>query len=120
MAINRQWKWWLARIGAACIVGWTLAGHAPALADTPAITDFGEAAVYAYQSDTANASHYAMFLTLYEDGHKEVIVRPIADDAVVGFHSDHGAWQLNHPLMWFLNMPVYVKQVPDGAMAEAI
>jgi hypothetical protein len=90
------------------------------MADAPAVTDFGGDSILAYQTESADAGHRAMFLTLYEDGREELIVRPIMDDAVVSFQSDHAAWQLNHPLMWFLNMPVYVKQIQDTAMAEGI
>lgn len=104
---------------AACGLSWILFSQAPAWADAPAVTDFGGDAVAAVESQP-DISHYAVFLTLYQDGREEWMVRPITDDAVVSFRSSHGAWELNHPLMWILNMPVYVKQVPDQSMAESV
>lgn len=113
------WKRWIAHACAACGLGWILFSQAPVWADAPAVTDFGGDAVAAASSQP-DTNHYAVFLTLYQDGHQEWMVRPISDDAIVSFRASHSSWELNHPLMWFLNMPVYVKEIQSEAMAESV
>lgn len=91
-------------------------------ADTPAVTDFGlqrSPLQYAWQREQA-PSGYAMFLTLYQDGRRQVEVRPIDNDAIVSFRTDHQAWELSPELMWFVNMPVYIREVPENRDAMAL
>ena len=91
-------------------------------ADSPAVTDFGlqrSSLQYAWQREQA-PSGYAMFLTLYQDGRRQVEVRPIENDAVVSFKTDHAAWELSQELMWFVNMPVYIREVPQSGDARAL
>lgn len=95
----------------------------PAFADTPAVTDFGtvsEAVQDAWHQDRPTQSHYAMFLTLYQDGRRQVDVRPIHSDEVVSFRTEHPNWELSPELTWFINMPVYVKEVLNPTRGEAI
>jgi|GEM_PF-4062950 len=94
-----------------------------ALADTPAVTDFGASSADTVQSvwqETQPDSRYAIFLTLYQDGRRQVDIRPISGDEVVSFRTEHPAWELSPTLMWFWAMPVYVRQVSSAAEAETV
>ncbi|QQE77465.1 hypothetical protein [Alicyclobacillus sp. SO9] len=110
---------WIAAITAAAgFVALSVTSYA----DTPAVTDFGmqsSSLQYVWQQDEA-PSGYAMFLTLYHDGRRQVEVRPIGNDAVVSFKTDHAAWELSPELMWFVNMPVYIREVPEANDARAL
>lgn len=81
-----------------------------AFADSPAVTDFGQDF-----TSTALAGHHhdsrALFLTLYPDGREQMEVRVIHGDAVAGFVAEHPGWRLDTGLMWFVQMPVYIRDL---------
>lgn len=92
--------------------------HTPqVLADVPAVTDFGQdAATPVVTSDDHGAQ--AIFLTLYADGREQWEVRQVREDAVVSFAGEHPVWRLDHGLMWFLHMPVYIREVGEQSRAN--
>lgn len=93
------------------------------LADTPAVTDFGQSDTTvqpAWQQELQTSPQYAVFLTLYHDGRRQMDIRPIQGDAVVSFRTDHPAWELSPTLMWFWDMPVYVREIDEPADATTL
>ena len=82
-----------------------------ALADTPAVTDFGQADVVPASMMRENGWRQAVFVTLYPDGSGKSEVRGVRDDAENTLLSEHPSWQLDHSLTWFVQMPVYVRQL---------
>jgi hypothetical protein len=83
----------------------------PVYADSPAITDFGlDASVSAFRPASLRSSN-ALFLTLYDDGRHQVEVKQIQGDSVALFSNASPAWRLDGGLMWFMRMPVYVREV---------
>jgi hypothetical protein len=87
-----------------------LFGRNVVYADVPAVTDFGQPEVEAAMT-SGGPSAKAVFLTFYEDGHGQVEIRNVRNDAMASFAGDHPAWKLDESLHWFVQMPVYVKQV---------
>jgi hypothetical protein len=86
-------------------------GQAPVYADSPAITDFGlDESISAFRPLSHRPSN-AMFLTLYDDGRHQVEVKQIQGDSVALFTNANPAWRLDGSLMWFVKMPVYVREV---------
>lgn len=79
-------------------------------ADVPAVTDFGQQEVQMTMTKP-EPSAKAVFLTFYDDGHGQVEIRSVRNDAMASFAGDHTAWKLDESLRWFVQMPVYVKQV---------
>ncbi|MCF8565205.1 hypothetical protein LLE49_10815 [Alicyclobacillus tolerans] len=91
--------------------------HAPvACADTPGITDFGQGALAASVGSTKPSQ--ALFVTLYPDGREQIEVRTIQDDAMVSYASEHSPWRLDGGLMWFVQMPVYVRELTSTGENE--
>ena len=85
--------------------------HPIALADTPAVTDFGQAEATPALTSHSGGWRQAMFLTLYPDGRSHSEIRGVKDDAENTLMGDHPTWQLDGTLTWFLQMPVYVRQL---------
>lgn len=83
-----------------------------AFADSPAVTDFGQDTEVATMAGHEQQSR-ALFLTFYPDGHQQMEVRVVQGDAVVGFAGEHPTWRLDAGLMWFLQMPVYVRDLSN-------
>lgn len=96
------------------IITWCagLLGQTPiARADVPAITDFGQETVQPVFA-SENASR-ALFLTFYQDGRHECVVRTVQNDSVVSFAGEHPSWTLDHSLSLFVRMPVYIRVVHE-------
>jgi hypothetical protein len=90
-----------------------------ALADVPAVSDFGQdLAQPAAASDAgAEALRRALFVTWHANGRADVEVRWIRDDAIAGFAGPHPAWRRNEGLCWWFRVPVYERSlmaVPDA------
>ncbi|MCL6516503.1 MAG: hypothetical protein K6T67_06090 [Alicyclobacillus sp.] len=110
----RRWrKRGIATAGVMAAVWMAMTAWAPAvLADAPAVTDFGlDEAVPAFTVELDDRGQ-AAFVTLYADGRGQCVVKTVRGDAVNGFVAEHPAWQLDPALMWFVQMPVYVRHVP--------
>jgi len=92
----------------------------PAYADSPAVTDFGiETASPAFAS--VDHPKEALFLTLCSDGTTCAEVHEVHDDSIVGFARNQSAWQSDEGLHWFLQIPVYVREVHvERSPADAI
>ncbi|GGJ06210.1 hypothetical protein GCM10010885_14200 [Alicyclobacillus cellulosilyticus] len=118
------WRTWGLRAVAACLAAgcvWGWSDRVAAQADVPAVTDFcagfvpaAERTGYAASADgrgQPGGAGRALFVTLYADGRHQEVVRFVAGDAVVSFAGEHPAWRLDHGLMWFVQMPVYVREV---------
>ncbi|SFU78754.1 hypothetical protein [Alicyclobacillus macrosporangiidus] len=99
---------------AAVAAVWAATGlTAPAAyADAPAVTDFGLDEALPVWAAEAPGADRAAFVTLYPDGRGQWQVHHVRGDAIVGFAAEHPAWQLDPGLMWFVQMPVYVRHVP--------
>lgn len=84
-------------------------GISTSYADTPSITDFGQPAeVYAVANPSARC---AAFVTLYPDGRTAVQIHEVKDDTLNTFAMGSSLWRLDHGLMWFIQMPVYVREI---------
>ncbi|MCL6454428.1 MAG: hypothetical protein K6T78_12540 [Alicyclobacillus sp.] len=92
-------------------------------ADVPASTDFGQDAyVPALQAPTGGWCR-AVFVTLYPDGRSAAEVRTVRNDAENTFAGDHPGWYRDDRLTWFVQMPVYVRQLtgePSDPGASAV
>lgn len=99
-------------VGLMCVA--SLLGPVVAYADAPAITDFGQTTVQPVMTahpHSATSFSQAAFMTLYADGHGQVEIRGVHNDAMASFAGDHPAWKLDEGLKWFMQMPVYVKEI---------
>ncbi|MDQ0188744.1 hypothetical protein JI721_12895 [Alicyclobacillus cycloheptanicus] len=93
----------------------SIAGHAHvALADTPAVTDFGQEIAQAAMVSGEGAPQ-ALFVTRYADGHEHMEVHAVRGDSVVAFAGEHPGWYLDRAMTYLLHMPVYVRAVPSPA-----
>ncbi|RIV28642.1 hypothetical protein D2Q93_02545 [Alicyclobacillaceae bacterium I2511] len=93
-----------------------------ALADSPALTEFGQLMDTPTFSAVRSSGNPAAFLTLYGDGHGQWEVHQVTDDAVTGFSGEHGSWRIDKTLTVFFQMPVYVRDIslqpsPAGDLA---
>ncbi|QSO52476.1 hypothetical protein JZ785_00475 [Alicyclobacillus curvatus] len=94
--------------------------HTTAFADTPAVTDFGQVEATPALTSHSGGFRQAVFLTLYPDGRSHSEVRGVKDDAENTFVGEHPTWQFDGTLTWFLQMPVYVRQLsPHQQSASA-
>lgn len=80
-------------------------------ADTPAVTDFGQVDIAPTVTSVPSAWKQAMFVTLYPDGWSQSEVRGVTDDAENTLLGPHPSWQLDRRLTWFVQMPVYVREL---------
>lgn len=101
-------------VAAAAAAVWAVTGMAGPVvyADAPAVTDFGLDEALPVWASADAAGDRAVFVTLYPDGRGQWQVHHVRGDAIVGFAGEHPAWQLDPGLMWFVQMPVYVRHVP--------
>lgn len=81
-----------------------------AYADVPAVTDFTANHVHTAFGHENHTTH-ALFITFYEDGRHESCIREVSSDAIAGFANGRSAWRLDGGLMWYMQMPVYVREV---------
>lgn len=110
---NVGWLW-VCGLLLGSAVSWVSAPHA--LADTPAATDFGQRLAEPMLSDSDGTTH-AMFVTLYSDGREQVEVRMARGDSVAAFAAEHPGWRLDNGMTWFMQMPVYVRELSETAAA---
>lgn len=89
----------------------SLAQPATVFADTPAVTDFGQDTPMSTWTAGSNDWGPAVFLTLHADGSGDSQVRLVHDDAQNTFLGEHPGWHLDHRLTWFVQMPVYVRDL---------
>ncbi len=83
-----------------------------AFADAPSVSDFGQTvAEQAWVAAVPVQPRRAAFVTLYPDGRSSVELRQIGDDTLNAFAAEWTCWRMDHGLTWFVQMPVYVKEV---------
>jgi hypothetical protein len=82
-----------------------------ACADTPSVSDFGQPVTAQAWATVQSHPQPAAFVTLYPDGRGSIQVRQIADDTLNAFATESSSWRMDHGLTWFVQMPVYVKEV---------
>ncbi len=92
-----------------------------ASADTPSVSDFGQPVTEQAWSNVQAHHQRAAFVTLYPDGSGSIQVRQIADDTLNAFATESSSWRMDHGLTWFVQMPVYVKDVspPPSVFGES-
>lgn len=89
-----------------------------ALADTPAVTDFGQVETAPVSTSPDKSGQQAVFLTLYPDGRSHSEVRGVTDDSENAMVADHPSWELDHSLTWFVQMPVYVRTLTSTQVSS--
>ena len=92
-------------VAAVVVSGWTTLAYA----DSPAVTDFCQDTAATTMTQQAQGSR-ALFITFYPDGREQMEVRSIQGDAIVSFAGEHPAWKFDAGLMWFVQMPVYIRE----------
>lgn len=82
-------------------------------ADTPAASDFGQGEYVMALNSATDSWSQAVFVTFYPDGHGEMQMRMVRGDAENTLVGDHPGWHLDHSLTWFVQLPVYVRQLSE-------
>lgn len=119
-----RWKFWgkaTALSGLFVLTAAVGLGACPsrALADCPAVTDFGQSEAVTASTAHSHAFKQAVFVTLYPDGTSESQIRLVHDDAVNTMVSEHPSWRLDDRLTWFVQMPVYIRELSDKGYNSA-
>lgn len=108
----RVWQWLVAVFIGGVISLMASGGLSLAFADSPAVTDFGQDSAATAMTERGTHSQ-ALFLTLYPDGREQIEIRTVHGDAVTGFAGEHPGWKLDSGLMWFVQMPVYIRDLSN-------
>lgn len=88
----------------------TTFGFVRAYADSPAVTDFGLVTVVPAAA-SEERTREAIFLTMRSDGSASCEWHVVTDDAIATFATNRSAWRSDEPLHWFLQVPVYTREV---------